>query len=82
MTITATPPPATGETPTRDTVRHWLQVIGYILVIVGGVAIGLPLAVLLMWNLTLLLGSVAAAGAGIVLGAALLAGVVWYALRG
>jgi hypothetical protein len=82
VTLTDTPPPDTDESPARATVLHWLQVVGYLLIIVGGLAIGLPLAALLMWNLTLLLGSVAAAGAGIVLGAALLAGVVWHALRG
>ncbi|MDE1673771.1 hypothetical protein [Nocardia gipuzkoensis] len=66
----------------RATVLHWLQVVGYLLIIAVGLAIGLTLAVLLMWNLTLLLGSVAAAAAGIVIGAGGLAGVVWHVLRG
>ncbi|MFR9773133.1 hypothetical protein [Nocardia sp. SC052] len=83
MTPTDTRPPATAdESPARATVLHWLQVVGYLLVIAVGLAIGLPLAVLLMWNLTLLLGSVAAAAAGIVIGAGVLAGVVWHVLRG
>ncbi|WP_280413168.1 hypothetical protein [Nocardia asiatica] len=82
MTPTDTRPPATAdESPARATVLHW-QVVGYLLVIAGGLTIGLPLAALLMWNLTLLLGSVAAAAAGIVIGAGVLAGVVWHVLRG
>lgn len=76
-------PPQKAHTMTTTTPRlhRLLLPLAYVTVTVSGSLLGFALAIGIFWALTLMLGSVGAALAGVMLGAFLLGAVAYQSLR-